>query len=85
MNKKFVVRDILAPLRRLLQKMPERDVMMVLSLFVGVSCGLSWSEKFVTIEVYHVVWPQFFLNLQLNSYTTDSHRGLMVLHTTTFS
>ena len=53
MNKKFVVRDILAPLRRLLQKMPERDVMMVLSLFVGVSCGLAAVLLKSAIEFIH--------------------------------
>ena len=41
MKKKFVIRDILSPLRRLLMKLSERDVMMVLSLFVGVLCGLA--------------------------------------------
>ena len=53
MNKKFVVRDILAPLRRLLQKMSERDVMMVLSLFVGVSCGLAAVLLKSAIEFIH--------------------------------
>ena len=41
MKKKFVIRDILAPLRRLLMKLSERDVMMVLSLIVGILCGLA--------------------------------------------
>ena len=38
---RFIIKDILAPLRRLLKKMNERDVMIILSLFVGVSCGLA--------------------------------------------
>ena len=33
--------DILSPLRQFLNRLPERDVMIVLALFVGVSCGLA--------------------------------------------
>ena len=36
-----IVKDILAPLRRLLKRLPERDVMIVLALFVGISCGVA--------------------------------------------
>ena len=39
MKQRFIVRDILAPLRHALMKLSERDVMMLLSLFVGVLCG----------------------------------------------
>ncbi len=53
MNKKFIVRDFLAPLRHLLQKMPERDVMMILSLFVGISCGLAAVLLKTAIEFIH--------------------------------
>lgn len=60
MNKKFVVRDILAPLRRLLQKMSERDVMMVLSLFVGVSCGLAAVLLKSAIEFIHYGLTSWF-------------------------
>ena len=41
MKTRFIARDILAPLRRLLMKLSERDVMMILSLFVGILCGLA--------------------------------------------
>ena len=41
MRSRFLIKDILAPLRRLLMKMPERDVVMLLSLFVGIFCGLA--------------------------------------------
>ena len=41
MKKSFFVKDMLAPLRRLLMKLSEREVMMVLSLFVGILCGLA--------------------------------------------
>ena len=40
-------------LRRLLGKLSERDVMMVLSLFVGVACGLSAVVLKLTIELIH--------------------------------
>ena len=41
MSRRFIANDILAPLRRLIKRLPERDVMMILSLFVGISCGLA--------------------------------------------
>ena len=41
MSRRFFANDILAPLRRLLQRLSERDVMIVLSLFVGIACGLA--------------------------------------------
>ncbi len=50
---KFVVHDILAPMRRLLKKMSERDVMILLSLFVGVCCGLAAVLLKVSIEFIH--------------------------------
>ena len=39
--------------RRLLGKLSERDVMMVLSLFVGVACGISAVVLKLTIELIH--------------------------------
>ncbi len=50
---KFVIHDILAPLRRLLKKMSERDVMILLSLFVGVCCGLAAVLLKESIEFIH--------------------------------
>lgn len=41
MRSRFFIKDILAPLRRLLMKMAERDVVMLLSLVVGIACGLA--------------------------------------------
>ena len=41
MSTKAIVTGIISPLRRLLQKMSERDVMIVLSLFVGIACGMA--------------------------------------------
>ncbi len=50
---KIVIHDILAPLRRLLKKMSERDVMILLSLFVGICCGLAAVLLKVSIEFIH--------------------------------
>lgn len=53
MSTRFIAKDILAPLRRLLKKLSERDVMIVLSLFVGISCGLAAVLLKVSIEFIH--------------------------------
>ena len=53
MKTRFVVKDILAPLRRLLKKLPERDVMIILSLFVGICCGLAAVFLKLSIEFIH--------------------------------
>lgn len=49
----FLVKDMLAPLRHLLKKLPERDVMIILSLFVGVCCGLAAVLLKLSIEFIH--------------------------------
>lgn len=53
MKSKFIVRDILAPLRRALMKLSEREVMMILSLFVGIACGLAAVLLKTSIEFIH--------------------------------
>ena len=53
MRTRFVIKDILAPLRKLLKKLPERDVMIILSLFVGICCGLAAVLLKLTIEFIH--------------------------------
>ncbi len=63
---KFVVRDILAPLRRLLKKMSERDVMILLSLFVGICCGLAAVLLKVSIEFIHHGLTSWFDNEAYN-------------------
>ena len=50
---RFIIKDILSPLRALLKKMAERDVMMVLSLVVGVACGLAAVILKSTIDFFH--------------------------------
>ena len=44
---------IILPLRRLLGKLPEKDVMIILSLFVGIACGLAAVLLKVSIEFIH--------------------------------
>ena len=39
MSSRFIINDILSPLRRFIRRLPERDVMIVLALVVGISCG----------------------------------------------
>ena len=53
MRSGFVVKDILAPMRRLLKKLSERDVMIILSLFVGICCGLAAVLLKLAIEFIH--------------------------------
>ena len=53
MKQRFIVRDILAPLRHALMKLSERDVMMILSLVVGISCGLAAVLLKTAIEFIH--------------------------------
>lgn len=53
MKQRFIVRDILAPLRHALMKLSERDVMMILSLVVGISCGLAAVLLKSAIEFIH--------------------------------
>ena len=53
MRAKAIISNIISPLRQLLRKMSERDVMMVLSLFVGVACGLAAVTLKLAIEFIH--------------------------------
>ena len=54
MKSKFMIKDILAPLRHFLNRLPERDVMIILALFVGVSCGLAAvTLKLAILYIHH--------------------------------
>ncbi|MBR5567976.1 MAG: chloride channel protein [Bacteroidales bacterium] len=66
MGKRFVVRDILAPLRHFLKKMPERNVMFILSLFVGVCCGLAAVTLKLGIEFVHHTLATWFAGRAYN-------------------
>ncbi len=63
---KKVVHDILAPLRRLFKKMAERDVMIILSLFVGICCGLAAVLLKLSIEFIHHGLTSWFDNEAYN-------------------
>ena len=53
MKARYIARELLAPLRNLLKKLPERDVMIILSLFVGICCGLAAVLLKTAIEFVH--------------------------------
>ena len=53
MKPKKAFTSVMTTFRRLLGKLSERDVMMVLSLFVGVACGISAVVLKLTIELIH--------------------------------
>ena len=53
MGSRFIVKDILSPLRHVIKGLPERDGMMILSVFVGISCGLAAVLLKVSIEFIH--------------------------------
>ena len=53
MRAKTIIAGLISPLRRLVQKMSERDVMIVLSLFVGIACGLAAVILKLAIEFIH--------------------------------
>ena len=53
MKSRLIIKDFLAPLRHFLKRLPERDVMVILALFVGVSCGLAAVTLKLAIEFVH--------------------------------
>ena len=53
MGKKFSFRHISASVRQLAKGMPERDVMIVLSLVVGIACGLAAILLKSAVELIH--------------------------------
>ena len=60
MKTRFFVGNILAPLRHFFQKLPERNVMMVLSLVVGVACGLASVLLKTAIEFFSHTLTSWF-------------------------
>lgn len=50
---RIVIKDIISPLRRLLKRLSERDAMMILALFVGISCGFTAVILKTAIEYIH--------------------------------
>lgn len=53
MKSRLFIGNVLAPLRALLRKLSERDMLLVLSLFVGISCGLASVALKLSIEWIH--------------------------------
>lgn len=53
MDSGFFLEKIIAPVRRLLKRLPEREVMIVLALFVGICCGLAAVLLKSTIDFIH--------------------------------
>ena len=53
MKRRFIVKDILAPLRHLLKKLPEKNVVLILSLVVGVACGFAAVILKSAVEFIH--------------------------------
>ena len=53
MKTRFIVKDILAPLRHLLKKMPEKNVVLILSLVVGIACGFAAVILKSAVEFIH--------------------------------
>ena len=53
MKRRFIVKDILAPLRHLLKKLPEKNVVLILSLFVGVAGGFAAVILKSAVEFIH--------------------------------
>ena len=52
-SKGFISKNRLEPLRRLFGKLPEKDVLMILSLVVGVMCGLAAVILKLSIDFIH--------------------------------
>ena len=60
MIRRFIANDILSPLRRILRRLPERDVMIILALFVGLSCGLAAVILKLSIHYVHTGITSWF-------------------------
>ena len=60
MKKRFVVHDILAPLRRFFARFAEHDRVLILSLFVGICSGLAAVILKLSIEWIHNALTSWF-------------------------
>ena len=60
METNILARKIITPLRRMLHSMPERNAMMLLALFVGISCGLAAvTLKLAILFIHHSLTSWF--------------------------
>lgn len=73
-----MINSVLAPVRRLLARMSERDVMTVLALFVGLSCGLVAVVLKTSIDGIHHALTSWF-DGELYNYLYLIYPGLGML------
>ncbi|MBQ6688173.1 MAG: chloride channel protein [Bacteroidales bacterium] len=66
MKTRFAVRDILVPLRQFLSRLRERDVMIILSLFVGIACGFAAVTLKFAIKFIHQSITSWFDGMAYN-------------------
>ena len=66
MKSRFIVKDILAPLRHLLKRLPEKNVVLILSLFVGVACGFAAVLLKSAVEFLHHGLTSWFVTETYN-------------------
>lgn len=66
MKSVFFITTVLSPLRNLLRKLSEHDMMLVLALFTGVSCGFAAVGLKLTIEWIHGSITHWFPNSAYN-------------------
>lgn len=60
MRSRIIIRDVLSPLRNMLRKLSEHDILLVLSLFVGIACGLASVILKLAIEWIHTSITSWF-------------------------
>ena len=53
MSKKWVYMRLFEPLRKLFSRISERDTIFILSLFVGIACGLAAVALKLSIDAIH--------------------------------
>ena len=78
MIRHFIAKDFLSPLRRLLQRLSERDVMIVLALLVGILCGLAAVILKLGIHYIHEGITSWFTG-EIYNYLYLLHPGVGML------
>ena len=78
-RRRIVIKNVLSPLRNLLRKLSEHDMMLVLSLFVGVSCGLAAVLLKSTVEWIHTGLTGWFGNNEIFNYLYLIYPGVGML------
>ena len=78
-RRRTVIKNVLSPLRNLLRKLSEHDMMLVLSLFVGVACGLAAVLLKSTVEWIHTGLTGWFGNNEIFNYLYLIYPGVGML------